>query len=108
MLLGSLLMLAAASAQPQPARDTPVINPQPERALCPETPMSITRKLGKRPPKAIPLSKLPPAQAFMAVDRRIGGCPAPLTEVEYRGGPRRDRPFDRAHGCAGPPLWRVH
>jgi len=85
MLLASLLTLVAASAQPQPARDTPVFNPQPERALCPETPMSLARKMGKQPPQAIPLSKLPPAQTFMAVDRRIDNCPAPLTLSDYRG-----------------------
>ena len=85
----SLLLAALIGAAAAPAADMPVVNPFTENALCPETPMSIARKLGKRPPKAIPLSKLPPAQAFMAVDRRIGGCPAPLTEVEYRGGPRR-------------------
>ena len=83
MLLPSLLLMAAA-ASAQPARDMPVVNPLGENALCPETPMSIARKMGQRPPQAIPLSKLPPAQAFMAVDRRIGGCPAPLTATEYR------------------------
>jgi hypothetical protein len=81
--------LFAASAVAEPVRDMPVVNPLPERASCPETPMSLARKLGKRPPQAIPLSKLPPAQTFMAVDRRIGGCPAPLTMIEYRGGARR-------------------
>jgi len=81
--------LVAASAAAEPARDMPVINPAPEGALCPETPMSLARKLGKRPPRAIPLSKLPPGQTFMAVDRRVDGCPAPLTMIEYRGGARR-------------------
>ena len=82
LLSAALLMAAAASAHP--ARDMPVLNPLPESASCPETPMSLARKMGKRPPSAIPLSKLPPAQTFMAVDRRIGGCPAPLTATEYR------------------------
>jgi hypothetical protein len=81
--------LFAASAAAEPARDMPIINPAQEPAFCRETPMSLARKLGKRPPKAIPLSKLPPAQTFMAVDRRIGGCPAPLTMIEYRNGARR-------------------
>jgi len=81
--------LVAASAAAEPARDMPVINPAPEGALCPETPMSLARKLGKRPPRAIPLTKLPPGQTFMAVDRRVDGCPAPLTMIEYRGGVRR-------------------
>jgi hypothetical protein len=81
------ISLMAASAAAQPARDMPVINPAPEAAFCPETPMSLARKMGKTP-RAIPLSKLPPAQAFMAVDRRIAGCPAPLTMGNYRN-PRR-------------------
>ena len=80
--------LLAASAAGQLAGDMSVVNPAPRGALCPETPMSVARKLGKRPPQAIPLSKLPPAQTFMAVDRRIDNCPAPLTMTEYRN-PRR-------------------
>lgn len=76
--------LFAASAAAQPARDMPVVDPLPQRLLCPETPMSLARKMGKRAPKAIPLTKLPPAQTFMAVDRRIDGCPAPLTMTRYR------------------------
>jgi hypothetical protein len=88
MLLIPIAMLAASAAA-QPARDMPVINPAPQRALCPETPMSVARKMGKRPPKAIPLTKLPPARAFMAVDRRIDNCPAPLTMSDYRNPPRR-------------------
>jgi hypothetical protein len=82
------IALSAASASAEPARDMPVVNPMPERALCPETPMSLARKMGKVP-RAVPLSKLPPAKTFMAVDRRIDGCPAPLTKIEYRSGGRR-------------------
>jgi hypothetical protein len=88
MLLLTVALLAA-SATAEPARDMPVLNPAPEAAFCPETPMSLARKMGKQPPKAIPLTKLPPAQTFMAVDRRIGGCPAPLTMSDYRRGSRR-------------------
>jgi hypothetical protein len=81
--------LFAASATAEAARDMPVVNPAPEGAFCPETPMSLARKLGKRGPQAIPLTKLPPAQTFMAVDRRIAGCPAPLTMSDYRRGAHR-------------------
>jgi hypothetical protein len=88
MLLFSVVLMAA-SATADPARDMPVVDPNPASSRCPETPMSVARKLGKRPPDAIPLNKLPPAQTFMAVDRRIGGCPAPLTITEYRGEARR-------------------
>jgi hypothetical protein len=80
--------LFAASALAEPARDMPVVNPAPQGALCPETPMSLARRLGKTP-RAVPLSKLPPAQTFMAVDRRVDGCPMPLTMSKYRSGGRR-------------------
>jgi hypothetical protein len=83
MLLFTVAFLAASTAA-EPARNMPVLNPTPEGALCPETPMSLARKMDNRPPQAIPLSKLPPAQAFMAVDRRVDGCEAPLTMTGYR------------------------
>ena len=88
MLLFTVALLAA-SASAEPARDMPVVNPAPQGAFCPETPMSLARKMGKRAPKAVPLSKLPPGKAFMAVDRRVDGCPAPMTMTEYRGASRR-------------------
>jgi hypothetical protein len=84
-----LLFLAAAAASAQPARDMPVIDPIASPSVCPDTPMSLARKMGTRPPKAIPLNRLPPAQTFMAVDRRIDGCEAPLTMVGYRNRGRR-------------------
>ena len=82
MLLLAVTMFAASGAL-QPARDTPVFNPVPEDRFCPETPMSLARKMGKVP-HAVPLNKLPPGKVFMAVDRRIAGCPAPLTMGDYR------------------------
>ena len=89
MLLSVLLTMAAA-ASATPTRDMPVLSPLPESKVCPETPMSVARKMGQRPPNAIPLNRLPPALTFMAVDRRIGGCPAPLSATEYlRAGSRR-------------------
>ena len=83
MLLFSIALMAA-SASAQPARDMPVVNPSPDRPFCPETPMSLARKLGKAPPRAIPLSQLPPATTFMAVVRHVGTCEVPLTMTEYR------------------------
>ena len=91
VLLFVLVPASAASEprrDPAPVRDTPVINPAPQTERCPETPMSLARKHAERP-RAIPLGKLPPAQTFMAVDRRIAGCPAPLTAAEYRRAARR-------------------
>ena len=87
MLLFTVALLGASAAA-QPARDMPVLNPAPQAVRCPETPMSIARKMGKGHPRAIPLNELPPAKTFMAVDRRIDNCPAPLTMTEYRN-PRR-------------------
>lgn len=61
---------------------------QPDRAFdgtaCRETPMSLARKRANSPPRAVPLGKLPAGHAFMAVDRRVNGCPAPLMMVRYR------------------------
>jgi len=84
MFVLSVLVMAAPVAA-LPARDMPVINPIMESKLCPDTPMSLARKMGKKSPRAIPLTELPPATVFMAVDRRVDGCPAPLTASEYRG-----------------------
>ena len=42
-----------------------------------ETPMSLARKMGKHPPQAIPLNKLPPAQTLhggLSPDRRLRGA----------------------------------
>jgi len=86
MLLFPMAMIAA-SASAQTAGTMPVVNPAPQSAVCPETPMSVARKQGDRL-RSVPLNKLPPAQTFMAVDRRINGCPAPLTMIDYRN-PRR-------------------
>jgi len=87
MLLLTVALLGASAAA-EPARNMPVLDPTQSGARCPETPMSLARKMGQRPPNAIPLSKLPPGQTFMAVDRRINGCEAPLTMTDYRN-PRR-------------------
>ena len=93
-MLRFILALAAASllgaAQPGPPKAAtpvsavpmPVTNPYADNN-CPETPMSLARKQGERlgPRK---LGDLPPAQTFMAVDRRVGGCAAPMTMSEAR------------------------
>jgi hypothetical protein len=87
LILAALPLLGAAppaEPQPQPAAPMPLLNPQQESDRCPETPMSIARKQGERL-RADPLNRLPPAQTFMAVDRRIEGCPAPMLLSEVRG-----------------------
>jgi hypothetical protein len=72
-----LLVFLVLAASPQPAADMPVVNPQQSPANCPETHMSFARKQAERP-RAIPLNRLPRAEMFAAVDRRIDHCPAPL------------------------------
>ena len=71
---------AASPTMAQPAAPMPVQNPYADER-CPETPMSLARKQGANP-RARPLNELPPAQTFMAVDRRIGGCAAPMLASE--------------------------
>ena len=82
-----LFVAAAASGSAQIAADMPVMNPESELARCPETPMSLARKMGKRPSHAVPLTELPSAQLFLAVDRRVDGCSAPIV-VRYGIGSR--------------------
>lgn len=74
---------APAEAPPAPAADMPVVDPSVSDARCPETPMSLARKQGRNP-QARKLGELPPAQAFMAVDRRVDGCPMPMLASETR------------------------
>jgi hypothetical protein len=82
--LAAAPLLGAAQPSPvQPAAPMPVQNPYVERSNCPETPMSLALKQGANP-QARPLNQLPPAQAFMAVDRRVNGCAAPLLMSEAR------------------------
>ena len=83
-ILAALPLLGAAPAATpvRPAAQMPVQNPYAD-ARCPETPMSLARKQGERP-GVRKLGELPPAQTFMAVDRRIAGCAAPMTALELR------------------------
>lgn len=74
------LPAAGSGAMVQRAAPMPVQSPYADER-CPETPMSLARKQGANP-KARPLSELPPAQTFMAVDRRVGGCAAPMLASE--------------------------
>lgn len=80
-LLLPLIALALGAPSPPPASrlaaDLPGWSPYQEQADCPETPMSLARKQ-RETPRAQKLAELPDAMAFVAVDRRIGGCPAPL------------------------------
>lgn len=86
ILAAAAPLLGAASPAPLvPAAPMPVQSPFQDRAGCPDTPMSLARKQGANP-KARPLSELPPAQAFAAVDRRVDGCAMPMLISEARSG----------------------
>ena len=83
LILAALPLFGAAPATPvRPAAPMPVQSPYADDR-CPETPMSLARKQGERlGPRT--LGELPPAQTFMAVDRRVGGCAAPMMMSEAR------------------------
>jgi len=87
------MLLFLALAVPAMAADRAVVPgatlPAPK---CPQTTtyLANTHGLYRGAPLAPKkLTELPPAKAYMAVDRKIGGCEAPLTMVEYRGVHRR-------------------
>ena len=62
-----------------------------QAANCPQTSSYLADQSGMyrgKPVSPKKLTELPQAQGYMAVLRRINGCEAPLTMVEYRN-PRR-------------------
>ncbi|WP_114227358.1 MULTISPECIES: hypothetical protein [Sphingomonas] len=88
IFLSLMATLLAAAAPPVPVNRTasmPVSNPYAASKGCPETPMSLARKQADKP-QLKRLNKLPSASAFAAVDRRVGGCPAPLTLTRHQFG----------------------
>ena len=92
MRVPAAVILAALTFPAAPAvaanAQTPVAKPA---ADCPRTTSYLagTNGLYRGAPLAPrKLNQLPPATTYMAVYRRIGGCEAPLTMVEYRN-PRR-------------------
>jgi len=84
MALSLPVPVVAANTAPIAAKDLPAPG-------CPRTSSyeaatsSIYRGAPLAPRK---LTQLPPSTTYMAVYRRINGCEAPLTMVEYRS-PRR-------------------
>jgi len=80
----ALCLGAAPPAQPAPPPVAiPSWSPYAAATACPETPMSLAREQGRRPGLRR-LTELPDAQAFAAVDRRVDGCPAPMSLTEAR------------------------
>jgi hypothetical protein len=79
-----LLLAAALIAAPGPASAQ-------ASPTCPRTGTYVAEKSGAyrgRPLAPRKLTELPPAQGYMAVYRRVGGCEVPLTMSDYRN-PRR-------------------
>jgi hypothetical protein len=75
-----LLLLAApaSSADPRPAADTPVINPNGTTAgKCPATSPYHAMK-DREKPAMTRLNELPPAVHYKAAYRRINGCEVPI------------------------------
>ena len=73
-----LLLAIALGAAPLPAAAA-----NDKAKSCPRTVPYYAYDSGKRL-KPRKLTELPPATAYMAVMRQIGGCDAPLTMIEYR------------------------
>lgn len=89
LLAASLLLLpVSAASAPAPAGDMRVIEPFPvESVECP--PISrfhMTKRNGKA--KSRKLTELPPGDAYLAVERRIGQCQVPII-VRYGIGGRQ-------------------
>jgi hypothetical protein len=83
LLFAMALAGASALAMPQPSANG---------KTCPRTTSYLTGQAGLyrgQPLTPRKLTELPPGIAYMAVYRRINGCEAPMTMVEYRGQGRR-------------------
>ena len=77
LLFLSGMMLAAA--QPRPTGAMPVVDPNAfQPATCPATSRDLASRRGKARAEPKKLNRLPPADAYFAVYRRIGGCEAPM------------------------------
>jgi hypothetical protein len=81
LFLASAVILAptaGAAAPPKPAGQMPVLNPNaPIGKGCPPTSRYEAARRGGRL-GAHKLSELPAADMYMAVDRRVDGCQAPI------------------------------
>ncbi len=77
-----------------PLRDMPVFNPTGgSPKSCPATSRYEAARRGKAV-RAQKLNELPAGDLYLAVDRRIGGCPAPII-VRYNIGTEPERKAGR-------------
>jgi hypothetical protein len=92
LLLASILIAVPAAAGAASLQEAPVMKrTQTPTANCPHTTGYLADQSGLyrgQPLTPRKLTELPPATAYMAVFRHIGGCEVPLTMVDYRN-PRR-------------------
>lgn len=81
LLLATAILLPQASAAiPSERQDARVIQPKalaPTRSDCPEVATYQTARPGE-PLRLHNLNELPPANAYAAVYRKIGGCEVPM------------------------------
>jgi hypothetical protein len=85
----------STAANPAPTRNMPIVNPnEGSPTSCPPTSRYEAARRGARL-GAHKLNELPVADLYIAVDRRIGGCNAPIiarynigAEPEVRSGKR--------------------
>lgn len=91
ILLAMAVALPGAEASAADIKAKPA-TPPPSASRCPPTVNDyLAQQMNRyRGPRLAPkkLTELPPATAYMAVLREIGGCDAPLTMADYRN-PRR-------------------
>ena len=85
---------AASAAHFSPLRDMPIFNPTDgSPRSCPPTSRYEAARRGKTI-GALNLNQLPAGDLYLAVDRRIGGCPAPII-VRYNIGNEPERKSGR-------------
>ena len=87
MRVPGILFALAMSAPAVAAAPTSITAKKPPPANCPKTTSYVASDTGiyrGKPLTPRKLIELPPGIPYMAVYRRIDGCEAPMTMVEYR------------------------
>ena len=82
-LFALMVCIFAGAAAAQSSNDAPASTANPS-SHCQRTRNYLAVDRLTQPLAPRKLTELPPATAYMAVYRRIGGCEAPLTMARYR------------------------
>ena len=91
----SLLAAPASSADPRPAADMPIVNPNGTASgKCPTTRPYHAMK-DRQKPGATKLNELPPAVHYKTAYRRIDGCEVPIVAGYGIGAASRQSPGKR-------------